>query len=127
MDRTDSAVEQTLVLGCTVAPSIIPLRQMREFRVQDPRLDRIQSAVIPLHIVVVLLRLPMIADHADLGGECFVIGGHRSGFAAGAQVLSWIKAEGRRSSHGASFEPAIVLSREVFCAMGLARVLYNDQ
>ena len=39
MDRTESALEQTLVFGGAVAPPEIPLRQMLEFHVEKTGLD----------------------------------------------------------------------------------------
>src|SRR5271165_1034906 len=94
---------------------------------QDAGLNRIQPAVVAFYVVVVLLRLTMVADDPDLGGDGHVIGRDCSGLAAGAEVLPWVEAEPCGAAHRTGLAPTILLPREVFGAVGLAGVFNDDQ
>ena len=74
---------------------------------QDSGLNRIQSAVISLYIVVILLHLAVIAKHLDLLGQTCVVGRNRSAFAACPKILPWVKAESSRAAHRSGFHPTI--------------------
>src|ERR1700723_3141856 len=100
---------------------------MTEFYAQDARLQGIEASVVALDIVIILLRLAVFAKHAHFLGDRFTVGGCRARFAACAQILSWVKAEGRSVAHRAGFPPAIFLLRKILGAMSLTGVFHHDQ
>src|SRR5207245_11272333 len=105
----------------------IPFHERPQFEPQEPGLNGIQSAVIPLQFVIILLRLAMIAQHSDSFRDCFVVGGHCARFSARPEILSWVKAEGSRSAHGTSFSPPVLFSGKILRAVSLASVFDDDQ
>src|SRR6202035_5534804 len=109
------------------SPSVIPIRQALEFCVQQPSLKCVQSAVVAFNVVVILLGLAMVAQHADFLCEAGIVGGHRASFAAGPQVLSRIEAEGCRAAHRSGLHPAILLARKIFGSVSLAGVLDYEE
>src|ERR1700683_985113 len=100
---------------------------MTEFHAQDARLQGIEASVVALDIVIILLRLTVLAQHAHFLGDRFTVGGFRARFAASTQILSWVKAESRGVAHGAGFPPAIFLLRKILGAMSLAGVFHHNQ
>jgi len=59
----------------------IPLRKILQLDMQKAGLDRIETPVVTLDIVVVFLRLAVIAQHLDLVGNGCIVCGNRSRFA----------------------------------------------
>ena len=53
--------EGLVVPACTLPAMFVPFRQMTQFHAQDACLDGIESAVVPLDVVEVFLRLPVIS------------------------------------------------------------------
>src|ERR1700733_16137448 len=100
---------------------------MSEFRVQQAGLEGVQSAVVPLDIVIVLLGLAMVAQHADLFRQAGIVGGDRACFAASPQILSRVEAERCRLAHRTSLHPSIVLARKILGAMRLASIFKDCQ
>src|ERR1700676_4554895 len=49
---------------------------------EDSRLDRIETSVVTLYVVVILLRLSVIAQHANLASDLFIVCCDRSGLTA---------------------------------------------
>ena len=56
-----------------------------------------------------------------------IVRGDCSCFAAGSQILAGIEAECRGSAHRSGLHPAVVLSREILGAVGLAGIFDHDQ
>ncbi len=106
---------------------LIPLREVTKFDLQDSGLNRIEPPVVTFHLMVILARLAVIAEHAYFLGQRFVVSRNRSGLSTGAQVLPRIEAKSCRMAHRTCFSPAIFLLREVLCAVCLAGILDNDQ
>src|ERR1019366_2906839 len=79
---------------------------MPQLHAQDAGLDRVQPPVVAFHFVVVLARLAVVAQHADVPGQLGVVGGHGSGLAACAEVLAGVEAECAGAAHGTGFTPA---------------------
>ena len=74
----------------------VTLRNLRRLAFQSPggrvsragfRLYGIQPAVIPFDVVIVLARLPMVAQHADSLGQARIVRGHGSGFPQAPRFL----------------------------------------
>src|SRR6266480_4354290 len=55
--------KQLMIAVRKIAPRFIPLGKMREFHRQPSRLNRVQTAVVALDVVVILLRLAVVANH----------------------------------------------------------------
>ena len=110
-----------------LAALVVPLCQVPKLDAQHTGLDRIEPAVEPLDVVVVLLRLPVVAEHSALVGHPVIIGGDCSGLAARTQVLPGIKAERGGMAHRACLAPPAFLFREVFCTVRLAGVFDDNE
>src|SRR3989442_12565701 len=119
--------EGLVVPACTLPAMFVPFRQMTKLRAQYACLDGIESAVVPLDVVEVFLRLPVISEHLTAPRQSLIVCGDGSRFAAGAQILPRIKAEGGRAAHRAGLAPAVLLSGEIFCAVRLAGVFDDDE
>src|SRR5437660_10316406 len=76
--------EQAAVGLCPLPALFVPTIQMVELHLQEPGLNGIESAVVAFYLVVILSRLPMIAQHANAASNRFVICGCCAGFTAGA-------------------------------------------
>src|SRR5713101_2576605 len=100
---------------------------MLKFYMKESRLNGVQAPVIAFDIVIVLLRLAVIADHANLGSERFVIGRDCSRFSASAKVLARIKTECRGAADRASGQPAILFAGEVLRSVGLTGIFDHDE
>src|SRR5271154_4601028 len=119
--------QQCVVTRGNLPTLLIPLREVGKLDLKDSGLNRIKPTVVTLHLMVVLSRLAVIAEHAYFLGEHFVVRRDGAGLSTGAQVLPRIEAKGSGMAHGARFSPAIFLFRKVFCAMSLAGVLDHDE
>src|SRR2546426_10494675 len=111
--------EGLVVPACTLPAMFVPFRQMAKLHAQYTCLDGIEPAVIALDVVEVFLRLPVITQHPDSPCDFRNVGRHGSRFAAGAQILARIEAEGGRAAHRAGLAPAALLLREVLRAVRL--------
>ena len=100
---------------------------MPELDAQDSGLNGIQSAVVPFHIVIVLLGLAVIAKHPDFASDITVVGRDGARFAAGSQVLARIEAEGRGAAHRSGLHPAILPLGKILRAVGLAGIFHHSQ
>src|SRR5216683_3769189 len=100
---------------------------MRQLGVQKTGLNRIQSAVIAFNVVIILSCLTVISQHLDPFYETRIVGRNCSGISASSEILPGIKAERRRTSHGACFHPAIVLARKILGSMRLTSIFNHDQ
>ena len=78
-------------------PSLrVPFVQMAELDSEEGCLDRMQTAVVTLEVVVVLLRLAMLAQHLDRLRRLVVARRHGAAFAARTEVFARIETERRR-------------------------------
>src|SRR5271157_6563151 len=100
---------------------------MPELDAQNAGLNRIQPAVVPFHIVIVLLGLAMIAKHLDSARNITVVGRDGARFAASPQVLAGIKTEPRSDAHRSDLFPGALFLREVLRPMGLAGIFHHSQ
>ena len=75
---------------------------------ENPRLDRIQPAVVAFQVVIILLRLPVITDHVALARQFFVVGGNGTSLATGAEVLAGIEAERGSPANRTRLHPTVV-------------------
>src|SRR6185503_16027908 len=90
--------EQRVVALGGRAPLRGPRIQVAKLDAEERGLQRIEPAVVAFELMVVLLRLSVVTDHADVFRDGFIVGGHRTRFTAGAEVLARVKAEGRSFS-----------------------------
>src|SRR5258708_11550956 len=95
--------------------------------VEMPRLQRVQSPVVPFNVVIVFFCLTVVADHAHLASDFLVIRGSRSSFPAGTQVLSGIKAECSSASDRSGIPPAFFFFGKILPAMPLASVFDHNK
>src|SRR6267378_1804769 len=100
---------------------------MLKLGLQNPCLDCIQSAVISFYFVAILLQLAMVAQHANLSRDHWVVCRNRSRLPASAQVLSRIEAESTRHTHRPRLPPAILSSRKVGRPVSLTSVFDHKQ
>jgi len=57
-------VAKELVISRSILASLlVPLGKMLQFDAKDAGLDRIESAIVPLHIVMIFFRLPVIPEY----------------------------------------------------------------
>ncbi len=77
--------------------------------------------------MVILFGLAVVPQHTHFLRHGLAVRGGRAAFPARAQILSGIKAECGRLADRAGLEPAVLLLREIFGAMGLAGIFHNDQ
>ena len=126
-DAAGGEAKQLLIAIGNVPALFIPFLEMLELQSQDAGLNRIQPAVVSFEFVIILLRLPVVAQHPDFLCKLFIVGRNRARFSASAQVFSWIEAKCGRAAHRASPLPTILLLRKVFCTVGLASIFDDDQ
>ena len=122
-----SASEKFVVVFRDFAALPIPLFQITKLHREESGLDRIQPSVVALNVVIVLLRLAVVAEHANFLRQLRVVSCYGSGFAASTQVLAGIKAEGSSFAHGSRFLPTLFFSREILGSVGLAGIFYHHQ
>src|SRR5713226_9331975 len=69
-DQTVRCGREQLVirLGSLLSPTI-PIGEVSKLYRKDSRLDRIEMSVVTLYVVVILLGLSVIAQHANLRSE----------------------------------------------------------
>src|SRR5262249_35774397 len=67
--------KQVSVTEGAMAASLGPLVKAAQLGPQNPGLNCIQSAVVSLHLMMVLSRLAVVAKHSDLLGQDRIIGG----------------------------------------------------
>src|SRR5579864_4017757 len=97
---------------------------------QNASLNCVEATIVSLKIVVVLFRLPMIAQHSDLRCDFRIVRCHRSCFAASTKVLARVEAERRCPAHRARLPPTramIEFARQILSSMGLTSIFDNDQ
>src|SRR5213078_227871 len=70
-----------------------PRIEVAQLHAQQPRLNRIETAIVPLEIVVVLLHLPVIPQHSHGPRDRRIVGCHGTAFPARAEVLARVEAE----------------------------------
>ena len=79
---------QQLAVACGGSPALrIPFIQMPQLDAKKRGLDRIEAAVVPFEIVVVLLHLPVLAQHLDRARHLLIVGRHGARFAAGPRFF----------------------------------------
>ena len=94
------------------APALVPLVQAPQLDAQEGGLQRVQAAVEPRQIVVVLHLRAVVAQHADALGQRVVVGRDRARVAQRAEVLAGVEREaggvarGRRRGGPGSARPA---------------------
>src|SRR5438270_8646875 len=128
--RRDNALEwckQIIVETRILSALIIPIVQMAELYMENSGLNGIESSVVAFDFVVVLARLPMVAQHANSGCDVLIMRCDRACLAAGPKILARIKAESSCFADGSRLLPALVFLRKVPRAMGLARILDHQQ
>src|SRR5207247_8696999 len=91
-----------------LATFCVPLPQALELDGQDPCLDRVESAIVPLDVVNVFPRLAMISQHLAVPRQSLVVGGDGSRLSAGAQILTGIEAERRGAAHRPGLTPPVL-------------------
>ena len=89
-----AAGQALLVARGDGAAAFVPLVQMRQLDAQDGGLQRVEPAVVALHLVDVLHPRAVVAQHAEAVGQLRVVGGDGAAVAQGAQVLAGIEAPG---------------------------------
>src|SRR5215470_5866560 len=99
---------------------------MAQLHRQQSGLNRVEPAVVPFDFVEVLLRRPVVAEDPAASCDSLITGGDSAAFAACAEILARVEAEGCRVTHGSCGAPALLLLREVLRAVGLTGIL-NDQ
>src|SRR5260370_26318581 len=119
--------KQFLILVGTLPSALVPAWEVLQLDTQDPGLKRVQSPVVAFHVVVVLFRLSMITNHADLLRQFLVVGRDNSRLAACSQILSRIEAERGRLADRTSLLPTLVTFGKILSAVGLAGILDYDQ
>src|SRR5580692_11145372 len=105
--------EKLVVLAGMLAATLVPFRQILQFHPQNACLQRIEPSVIAFDIVVILLGLPMVANHFALARDRFVIRRNRAPFSARTKVLAGIETERRSLTHGAALPPPVLRLREI--------------
>src|ERR1017187_5521177 len=93
IDGLTRSLELPLVFRCPFTALVVPLSEMLKLYMKNSRLNGIQPTVVAFHVVVVLLRLAVVPDHADLRSQRTVVGGHRTSFATRSEILPRIKTE----------------------------------
>src|SRR5712692_5278768 len=119
--------KQFLILVGTLPSALVPAWEVLQLDTQNPGLKGVQAPVVALHVVVVLLCLSMIANHANLLCQFLVVSRDNSRFAARAQILSGIEAKGSRLADRTNLLPTLVTFGEILSAVGLAGILDDDQ
>src|SRR5213593_1461143 len=119
--------EQLVVALGALTALFVPTRQMLEFDTQDPRLNCVESPVVALDDVMVLPGLAVVPQPSYFTCERLVVRGHRTGFAAGSQILARIETERGCPPHRPSLAPTTVLSREILRPVRLAGILYDTE
>src|SRR5262250_1469928 len=89
----------------TLPALLIPLRQMLQLHVKNSALNGIQASIVAFEVVIILLCLAMVAQHAAVRRNRSVVGCDRAPFAASSQVFARIKAEGSDTPHRSCREP----------------------
>src|SRR5438552_1106191 len=80
-----------LTIACSsFAPSLVPFRKTAQLCMKNTRLQRVESAVVSFHLVIILAQLAMVPEHADFSSNVFVIRGNSTCFATGSEVLAWV-------------------------------------
>ena len=120
-------VKKFIIAKRFLTPLLVPFGQESKLNSQNACLDCIQSSVVPFHLVVVLLRLAMVPQHAHFAGHLVIVRCNGARFSACSQVLARIKTEGSRTAHRPSLLPTILFPRKVFRPMGLAGIFKHDQ
>src|SRR5271167_1898321 len=100
---------------------------MVQFYSENSCLNRIQPAIVALHVMVILLRLAMVAQHSYSLRQDRIVGRNCASLTASAQIFARIEAEGCCFPHRSSLFPAFVFLRKVLGAMSLAGVFYYDE
>src|SRR5437016_8439595 len=103
-----------------LATLAVPIWQEFEFRLQDTRLDRIEPAIVSFDLVAILLRLAMVAKHANLCCKGCIVGGNRAGFSTCAEILGRIEAESNGMGDRNDTAPTIFLMGRVIRSACLA-------
>ena len=85
-----------------------PLVEMAELDPQHRGLDLVEPAVHPLHAVLVLGLLAVVAEHAHPLGHLGVVGHHHAGVAVGPEVLGRVEAPARDVGEGADPVPRVL-------------------
>src|SRR5579885_2014079 len=99
----------------------IPLIEMRQLDLEDSRLNRVKTKVMPNQQVMILLGRSMIAQQAHLLSQINIVGNEGSAISSSTEIFSRIKTEA-----GGFAENSGALSFEA-SAMRLAGVLENRQ
>src|SRR5947208_15580654 len=81
------------VTGSDGPASFSPVRELAQLDAQKRRLQRVETAVVALYVVIVLLRLTVLAQLAHQRQALRVGRRDGTGFAAGAEVLPRVKPE----------------------------------
>src|SRR5512140_3692133 len=90
------SLQELAVQGGVPAPPLGPVGEVLELHAQDRPLDPVHPGVPPDQGVVILFRLPVVAQHPHLFVEFLVVGDDGPGLAIGPQVLPGVKAEAPR-------------------------------
>src|SRR5215469_14693427 len=109
------------------ATALIPRGKVLELHPKEARLKRVESSIVALNVVIILFRLPVVANHFALAGNRFIVRGNRASFAARTEILARIESKRCRLTYRAALSPAILRRREIFSTVRLARVFDYDQ
>src|SRR5256885_17094981 len=90
--------QQFTIARGSFAPPLVPFGKAAQLYMENAGLQRVESAVIPFHLVIIFSQLAVVPEHADLLGYVLVIRGDSSRLTAGPEVLTGIKAGGGGSS-----------------------------
>src|SRR2546421_1743999 len=119
-------IKKLTIARSSFAPSLVPFRKAAQLCMENTRLQRVESAVVSFHLVIILAQLAMVPEHADFSSNVFVIRGNSTCFATGSEVLAWVKTESGGSSHRTDFLPTPFFPGKIFRAVCLAGV-FNDR
>src|SRR5579872_99276 len=94
---------------------------------ENARLNRVESAVVTLNVMVVLSRLTMISNHPHFGCNLRIIRCGCSTFTAGSKILAGVETESRGMSDRSGFDPSVQSSGKIAGAVRLAGVLHKHK
>ena len=102
----ESGLLQKMIVGCRdLAAALVPLLDETQFDAQHRALDSVHAGVPANLLVVVAAGRTVIPQPLHVLAHIKVHGGRGSGIAKCAEILGWVKAEGRGASQGSGMAP----------------------
>src|SRR5437660_12391522 len=66
-------IKKLTIALSSFAPSLVPFRKAAQLCMENTRLQRVESAVVSFHLVIILAHLAMVAERADFWSNVFVV------------------------------------------------------